>query len=430
MLLVASSISDAGLGVGMVRWTRSPTRRELSDLTGIQLAITVTLAITVGAVALQFGQGGAVTAVMILALPLTSLQSASRIMLMRGVRWELITVVDGAGTILFYTWAIGGALLGFGVWGLATGAVVRAVAGTVTIWLVSDLGLVRPTLHAPRSLMPVLSFGLRLQSAYLVIVFRDIAITFLTALIGGVAVVGIWSLARRLMEVPLVLFSSVAKVLFPTMAHALASGEPPAPMVERVARVVTVVAALTLTIFAGAAPPLVPLAFGDAWAEVGQVIPWASVAVLITSSVSVGVAAYLQADDRPQDVLRAAFTNAIPWLVATPLLIPVAGAAAVGMGWVLGAAVEAAFLARYAHRACGARILHEVAAPLSTGIAGCAAGGGLSLLLEPGARSATLGTCLGMTVTAGGLALVNYAVLCEGLGQLRNVVRRLRPVTI
>jgi O-antigen/teichoic acid export membrane protein len=424
LLLFTNAIGDAGLGAGMVRWSRDPTRQELSSLTGLQLGVTLLLVLGVGSVAIQFGTAGLVVAVMLLAIPLTTFQTPGRILFMRRVRYELLSVIDGVANISLYVWAIATAIAGFGVWSLATGTVVRAMVATVFLWIVGEHRIIRPSFHNLRTLRPLIGFGIQFQAAYLLVVLREILVNVVTGAVAGVNALGLWSLARRLMEVPYVLVSSLVRVIFPAMAHVLTSGENPAPVIERATRLVTVVSAVGLATFAGLVPALVPVVFGDEWQAVGEIVPWATAAILVLVSIGVVTAGYLQAADRPRAVLPAVVAGAIAWAGTSAALLPSLGVAAVGIGWLAGMIAESAMLARRTRSECGARVVREVAVPLLVGAAGCAVGGILAISLEPGLTTALLAAAAALATVVIGLTVLCYRSLVEAIGQLRAGAQR------
>jgi O-antigen/teichoic acid export membrane protein len=420
LLLFTNAIGDAGLGAGMVRWPRDPTRQELSSLTGLQLGITLLLVLGVGSVAVQFGTAGLVVAVMLLAIPLTTFQTPGRILFMRRVRYELLSVIDGVANISLYVWAIATAIAGLGVWSLATGTVVRALVATVFLWIVGEHRIVRPSFRNLGELRPLIGFGIQFQAAYLLVVLREVLVNVVTGAVAGVNALGLWSLARRLMEVPYVLVSSLVRVIFPAMAHVLTSGDDPAPVLERATRLVTVVSAVGLAAFAGFVPALIPGVFGEEWREVGEIVPWATAAILVLVSIGVVTAGYLQAADRPRAVLPTVVAGAIAWAGVSAALLPSLGVAAVGVGWLAGMTAESALLAWTTRRVSGARIIRGVAVPLLVGAAGCAAGGVLALLLEPGILSALVATAAALATTLLGLAVLCHRSLVEAFGQVRT----------
>jgi O-antigen/teichoic acid export membrane protein len=357
-------------------------------------------------------------------MPIAVVQTPGRVVFARRLVYERVAIVEAAGVIAFYAWSITTVkTLGWGVWGLATGTVVRACAGTIAIWIVSELGPVRPARGRWLDLKPLVWFGMRIQAAWLVIVGRDLAVNAVTAALVGVTNLGLWSLARRLMEVPLVFFDSLWRVTFPAMSHVLAGDEDPVPIVEKTARVVPVVASFALAAFIGVFSALVPTLFGPQWSGVSEILPWAGIGLLIGGSVSVATVGYLQAANHPEDTVLAAIFFAVAWIATTAALLPVVGIDAVAMGWVTGATAEAIALDRAARRRSGARVLRGAIAPLAVGVAGCATAGVIALSLGPGVVAAAGATLAGTLVTLAGMTLVCRPALRDGLGTIVQAVR-------
>jgi O-antigen/teichoic acid export membrane protein len=425
ILLLASAFGDAGLGAGMIRWPRDPTQGELAKLTGVQLLITVALVLGVGAVALSVaGGGGDVVAVMLLAMPVAALQTPGRIKLMRQVHLGMMSAVDAVASLVFYSWSVALAAAGFGVWGLSTGTVIRAAVGTGLIWIVSDASAIRPSFRDLASLRPLFGFGIRFQSTWLVIVVRDIVVNAVTGAVGGVQTLGLWSLGRRLMELPLVLVSTLLRVSFPALSHVLSAGEDPAPLVERSSRVIAVVSGVALAAFAGLLPALTPVLFGEEWEPVGDLLAWTTVAVLATISLSVVPGGYLQAANRPGTMLKGATLAGVAWIATTAALLPFVGLVAVGIGWLLGALTEGVVLSRATTAESGARVASEVGVPLLVGTSGCVAGAVLGLTFGPGVLPAVGAAAIAVVVTALGLAFFARRPLLDAIGQVRTMAGR------
>jgi O-antigen/teichoic acid export membrane protein len=292
--------------------------------------------------------------------------------------------------------------------------------------LVTNVHMLRPALARPRKHGELLWFGLRFQASWFVIVGRDLILNLATAAIAGVATLGLWSLARRLMEVPLVIFNALWRVIFPGMARILETSGDAAPIVERGVRVISVVSALALSAFAGAVPAIVPDLFGESWSEVSEVVPWASVGLMISGGIAIATAGYLSAAGYPGKNFYSAVAFAVTWIGSTAVLLPSLGAVAVGVGWIVGAIAESAVLATAARRACGAEVIRHAAVPLAAGAAGCLAGGLTSVELDPGATAAALGFAVGVGTTALLLALAARSSLAESVSLARTAWARSR----
>src|ERR671919_1726679 len=104
LMAFATTLSDGGLGSGLIRRPTSPTRGELKAVLGLQLAATAALALVAGAVASLFGSGGLVVAVMLAGLPIAAFQTPGKVVLSRSLRFRLLTSVDATGVVAYYGW--------------------------------------------------------------------------------------------------------------------------------------------------------------------------------------------------------------------------------------------------------------------------------------------------------------------------------------
>ena len=80
-----------------------------------------------------FGEIGQVTAIMVVAVPLTAIRAPGVVMLERQLRYKPLALVDLIETVSFYGLAIALVSIGWGVWGLASASVVRALIGSIVL---------------------------------------------------------------------------------------------------------------------------------------------------------------------------------------------------------------------------------------------------------------------------------------------------------
>jgi O-antigen/teichoic acid export membrane protein len=409
VISLATTLADGGLAAALIRREEKPKTHELRTLTGIQLAITSTVSVIAVAIALQFGEAGMIASVMIVSLPLSSFQIAGRVVLIRELAFAKTSLTDALALVAFYVWSITTAVLGAGAWSMATGTVVRALVATIALVALSPVGWLWPSIRRFRELMPAVRFGLRFQLAWIIYVAREQLANVGTAAIAGVSVLGEWSLASRLMQLPLLLFQSVWQVSYPAMSHVLAGGEDAKPILEKAARIAGVAAVLILAPFAAATPELIPLVFGTQWHDAASVLPLTCLGLLLLGPVSVAAAGYLNAANRPGDPLRA-----VAWATGAMLpislgLLPVIGIFALGLGWVVSGAVEAAVLAHYVRRSCGARLVARVAAPTLVGAVAGVAG-----VLAGEASQSPLVSSIAAAGIAFGVGLSGLLLVCRG----------------
>jgi polysaccharide transporter, PST family len=427
--LLGTALSDGGLGAGMIRRAEPPTRRELRTLNGIQLAIAAAVVAPVCLVALGFGRTGAITAIMILSLPITMLQTPGRVVLARNMLYDRQAAVDSAGQMSFYLFAVTTVALGADVWGLATATLVRATVSTVLIALLS-VGFLAPSLRGWRGFGPLVSFGLRFQATPLLYVLREQGVNAVTAVVGGLGVLGLWTLASRLIQVPILAFTSLYTVGFPAMSRILAGGEDPGPIILRVVRRASIVATLVFPAFIAASPALVTALFGTQWSDAANVLPFVAISTVILGSISVGALSYLNAAGRPGIVALATATFGVIWVALTACLLPSLGIEAIGVGNLCGALVEAVIIDRATRRAAGVAPYRPLLRPLVVALfAGttawivCVSGpAGLAMALGAGT--------LAFFLSAAGLVLVcrsdlrDTLQLATGMLPARSLLRR------
>jgi O-antigen/teichoic acid export membrane protein len=412
IIALAQAVSDGGLGAGLIRRTEPPTRDELRAMLGLQFGATTILAGTISAIAASFGRGGEVVAIMVLTLPILTLGTPGRIVLERRLNYRPLAFVDVAQLVGYYLWAIPAVIAGLGVWALATASVFKAVLGAALLIRFGGLGFLLPSLQIGR-VRPLLSFGVSYQAANLVWAVRDQILNLSIAAIAGVGTLGLWTLARRLLEVPNLLFDSLWRVSFPAMAQLRDLDRDPRRLIERAAGLATVGSGLVLTVLAASAPGLVPGLFGAQWSKAATALPFACLALLLSGPISVASVGYLYAEGRATTVLRATTAMAVAWVVVALPLLPVLGVAAVGVGWLAGALADAVIVGRATSRLSGANIVRPVALPAAMGVIAGAMGWVVAAHGTPTLLSGIAGGAVAALAFCGGVGLFAPQLLAE-----------------
>lgn len=367
LVVFTGLLSDGGIGSGLIRRAQPPDAEELQSLTAFQLTITTIMALAILAVGIPFGQTGRVTALMVCSMPLVALQFPGKIMLERALSYRPLAIVEVSQVLTYYAWAIGTVVAGFGVWGLASATVARAVAGALLMAVVSPVGLVRPRFSWQR-IRPLVGFGIRVQATTATWLVRDPGLNALIAAIANVTTLGLWSLARRLLEVPLLLFDSLWRISYPAMSQLAPGREEAAPLIERAVGIAAVGSGLILTGLAGSAPGLIPGVFGEQWRGASAAIPWACLGLGIAGPVSVCTQGYLYYVGDASAPLRASLFQTITLFAVTIPLIPRLGVSAPGLGLLISSLVEAIMLGRATRKWTPANLVRVMLAPVGIGI--------------------------------------------------------------
>ena len=373
VVLFTSLVADGGLGAALIRRVEPPTAKEYEALMGLQL--TVASVITVGAAAIgaQFGKVGLVTAVMVSSMPLVALQFPGRIDFERSLTYRPLAVIEIAQVVSYQVAAIGLVIAGLGVWGVAIATVLMRAVAAVVMCFVSPLGLVRPR-FSWRGIRPLVGFGLSFQAVSATWLARDQGLNASIAAIAGVSTLGLWSLARRLMEVPLLVFQSLSRVSFPAMSQLVAAREDVTTIIRRAASMAAIGSGLVLVAVAGSAPGLIPGVFGRQWQGAVDAIPAACLGLGLGGSVTVATQGYLYAVGDAAAVLRSSIWQTLVWFAVTLPLLPLIGVSAVGIGWLVSALAEAAVLIRATRRRTDPHLIRPLILPVLAGIVSAGAG--------------------------------------------------------
>jgi O-antigen/teichoic acid export membrane protein len=427
VILLATTIGDGGLVAGLVRREHDPTSRELRTLMGVQLLGSTTVALLAGAIALQFGRNGAIAAVMLVSFPVSALQGTGRVVLTRQLKFSKISLVDVVSAIAFYAWAIPLAFAGWGAWSMATAVVVRSATSSLLFLSLSGVGRIRPSLRGVGAMMPTIRFGITFQLAWVANVAREQSLNAGAGAIMGVGPLGIWALATRLMQLPLVVFQSVWHVSFPTMSHLLNSQRDPSPILERAARIAAVVSVVVMAPFAASAPGLVPAVFGQQWEDTGAVLPLCSLGLFLIGPVSAAANGYLYAAGSPRDVVRAVVMASVVMVPLSFALMPALGVIAIGIATIVSGIIESTVLGRAVHRLCGARLLRQVAPPTVVGTVAGAAGLAVDYALGTTLAAGIVGAAVALVIALLGLLLANREELVSSVSIAREAIGNVRP---
>jgi O-antigen/teichoic acid export membrane protein len=355
-------VADGGLAAGLIRDPRPPGRRELRAALGLQL---VTMTALVGAIAVvvwPFSELRTVTLLMAAALPITVFQTPAKVVLERELDYRRVAVIEVGESVAYYAWAAGAVLLGYGILGVASASLIRA---TVASGL--SLAIVRPARVLPRfswsASRGLLRFGTRYQAVNVTNVVRDQGINVLTAALAGTSALGLWTLAGRLLQAPMLVFGTLWRVSYPAMSKIVALGRAQPELLERVAGLAAIGAGALLCPIPAMAPSLVPALFGPAWTDTAWIVIPGCAALMIGGPVSVAAAGYLYAVGDAAAVLRAAVVHTAVWLAGAAALLPILGAPAVGVAWIAGSTIDAVVLASAVRRRCAASLFRPAMRP-------------------------------------------------------------------
>ncbi len=407
ILMLAITLSEGGIAAGFVRKSDAIGNDVLRSINGVQLIIASAFAVAVTAIALPFGVAGGLAALVIWSLPISSLQTAGRIVLARELRFREVTLIEAVGVLANYGFAIAGVLLGYGVWSLAIATLVRAAVCTLMVGGIFDWVVLVPSLRRYRDVLGVIGFGIRFSVSGLIDVGYEQARNIMIASISGTYALGLWALVTRLLQIPNLVFLPLHRVAFPAFSQVIASGRSPGPALERVTRLSQGAATLTLPPFLVSVPSLIPVLFGEQWADAAQIFPGIILGLWIGQSTASPCIHFLFAMGNPAAVVRVKIVGIVISLASTAALLWMIGLPGIGLGTVPGVVFQCIAFRGIVRKAVGANVFSQLPAFLTASL--LATGGGWLVLL---AISSTVIGALVAAVASAAIALV-ACVLAE-----------------
>jgi O-antigen/teichoic acid export membrane protein len=369
----ATAFADAGLAAGLIRSPREPSRRELGAALGLQIVAMGALALVAGLVLAPFGRVGGVSIVMLCSLPIMAWQVPARVVLERGLEYRAIAAAELAQTLVYWLSAVAFVLLGYGVYGVASATVAGAAVGSLVLWSASANARVAPVFSVKES-RGLMRFGIQFQMVNFANLARDQGLNVAVGAILGLPALGVWNVASRVLQVPMMLFNAVWRVSYPAMARIVREDPTPQALIERTVAIAALAVGLLLAPLAGASVVLIPLLFGARWTDAAYAVAPACLALMIGAPISLATAGYLYAVGAVRMVLISVVLHTAAWFAVALPLLPVVGVPAVGIGWIAGSIVDAIVLMRAAHRRAGTRLVPGLGIPLgAAAVAGAAA---------------------------------------------------------
>jgi O-antigen/teichoic acid export membrane protein len=425
-VIFVALVSDGGLGAALVRGDHKPTRLMFEQLLGFQLAIAVAVTLIVFAAAPLFGRTGWISAIMTASFCISVFRTSGFIQLDRDLMFRQVATIEIVEMVAYVAWAIGGVLLGAGVWALATASIARALVATGLVLRVAPMRVFRPRLRFTE-IRPLLGFGARFQAINGLNLLRDQGLNVGIAGVAGLGTLGVWSMAYRFIQVPFLVFESLWRVTFPAMARLLEAGEDPRPAVEKLLTRSALLTGAMLCTLVGATPDLIPALFGPEWQQIVDVLPWACAGLMIGGPISVSVAGFLFAHGDAGTALRGAVLHTFATLSLSLVLLPVIGVTALGLGAFASALVEGIVLGTRATRGYGIAIVRPLIIPTLVASVAGTVGWVVADSISSDVVGAVAGGVVGLAVFLGGAAALSPREVREALNMAAG---SLKPATV
>ena len=223
----------------------------------------------------------------------------------------------------------------------------------------------------------------------------------------------LWSVAERILQLPLLFFASLWRVSFPAASRLLAAGEEMLAPIRRAVAVAGAGTGILLVPLVASAPALVPSVLGERWHDSAYVLPAAALGLMFAGPISVAVVGYLWALGDGRTPLAGVIISAVAWELAMAPSLPLVGVAAVGIGWLAACFAETAVLARGVSTRLRNEVVSPVIGPTLVAIVAAGAGWMFAEAAEPTIVSGLVAATLATLLYAAGAALACRSQLAE-----------------
>ncbi len=421
-IALANLVAGRELASAVVRDREEPERRDLEAVFGVQLALAFGL-LALSAAGLAVGGVGTLIFVMAVSLPIDATRGVPTAMAERSLTYGAVVRADVLEILALNVVSISLVLAGMGVYAVAVAVVVRAVVGAAVLLPASPVGLLRPR-WAPRRVAAMLRFGAGVQVVGLITAIRDNALNGVVAALAGSAALGLWGLAMRLLQVVLIVLESLWRVSFPAVSRLLDERREPIPLLRRGLSASATAIGGSAVALATTAPALVPLVFGDAWRETGEVMPVLALGLMLGGPVSTAAVGYLYAIGEAGQVARTVAAHAAIWLVGTVLLTGAMDTMGVAVAFVVASVAGLVYQRHTLRRHVRVPVVGPVAGPTVAAVAGGLAGLAAGAQLGSDADVAIAALIAGELVYLVVLVLIDRAALRELVGLVRPAASR------
>jgi O-antigen/teichoic acid export membrane protein len=269
---------------------------------------------------------------------------------------------------------------------------------------------------------PLLGFGFRYQAVGFLQMLDDQIVNITVGVFGGVAVLGLWGVAWRILQIPISLFGALWRVSFPGMSKLVAAEQDVGPTIERVIGLVAIGTGLILAPLAASAAAWIHVLLGAEWENAAVAIPPTCFAMMFSVPISVALAGYLWAIGSASVPLRATALG-IPAMVLLLPLVPLIGVVAVGFAYGASALVEVVIFVRAARRTTQFRLGSRLGIPVSLATVSASCGWLVADRMGPDLAGALASSAVAVAVFVVGLAAVRWTYLAEAWRLLARGLR-------
>lgn len=277
--------SDIGLSIAIIQKKEEPTHPELSTVFWLKIALSLVLIILIWnfspLIKLFYPSFTDSNILMIKTLSVILLLGNIRAipisLLERKIKYNLISVIDIAGVIIYYFIALAGAFFHFGIWSFIIGAVTKEIIETAILYFVQPF--IPQLVFSKSKLGKMIKFGAYVQGNSLLSFF----ISSITPLVGGrlsgAYAVGLLDFANSLTSLPNIIAMNFSRVSFAGYSKIQGETELLSKSINKSVSMLAILLYIFPLIFIGMGRELVYFIYTEKWVAAVPALYWFSISV-------------------------------------------------------------------------------------------------------------------------------------------------------
>jgi teichuronic acid exporter len=322
--------SDVGLSLAIIQKKNEPTRQELSGIFWLKVLLSLGLIIIIWIfspfIKVFYPTFLNINIVMLqvfsFTLLLASLRTIPVSLLERKIKYNLISIVDIIGVIVYYAVAIVGAFMHAGVWSFIIAVMVRDALETVM------LNIIQPFLPQfillKKDVLKMIKYGIYIQGNSLVMFAISSIIPVIGGRLSGPYAVGLLDFANSLASLPNIIAMNFSRVAFTSYSRIQEEKELLFKSIHKSVSMLAIVLYFFPVIIFSFGGELVQIVYTDKWMPAVPALYWFSASVLFYPIIT-ALGQVILAIGKSKEIFQVTLITAIVGWLSAFFLVNVTG---------------------------------------------------------------------------------------------------------
>lgn len=215
---------------------------------------------------------------------LSNLRTIPISLLERKIQYNLISIVDIIGVIIYYVVAIVGALLNFGIWSLIAGAIIKEVIETIIFYFIRPF--IPHLIYFKDGIKKMIKFGIYMQGNGLIMFFISSLAPAVAGRTSGPYAVGLLDFASSIVSIPAVVSINFGRVAFAGYSRIQGEKEMLSKSINKSVSMLAILLYIFPVIFLGLGKDLIYFIYTEKWIAAVPALYWLSISVFFYPTIT------------------------------------------------------------------------------------------------------------------------------------------------